>query len=182
MATTCIPRVLITAAIYAVGATLSGALFFQYVLGEEPCPLCLLQRAGMFAVVLSGLLCLRFGVQTRFLAMTLMGAFIGGLVASRQILLHIAGPAGSGYGSTVMGLHLYSWSFIVFTVVLLGVAAVLVFMRNDRPYGADPKPVRSLPWWEQGAFWFVGLLLLVNIVGVFVECGLTPCCDDGPCP
>ena len=41
-------------ALYVVAAVLLAAFYFQLALGELPCPLCLLQRAGFAALVVEG--------------------------------------------------------------------------------------------------------------------------------
>ncbi len=183
MTTDALTRAIITAAIVGMGCVVTGALVFQYGFGETPCPLCLLQRLGMFGIMLSGLMCLIFGPHPRYYALTLFSTLFGGTVSARQILLHIDGPAGSGYGSTVMGYHLYTWAFIVFCFSAIGVGILMILYRDGDSDIDTATPLLSrLNRCERFALVFVGTLLLVNTVGVFVECGWTACCDDGPCP
>ena len=40
-------------------------------------------------------------------------------MSGRQVLLHIL-PGDPGYGGEVLGLHLYSWAFIVFATIIAG--------------------------------------------------------------
>lgn len=176
-------RAIITVAVVGMGLVVSGALVFQYGFGENPCPLCLLQRLGMFGIMVSGLMCLIFGPHPRYYALTLFSALFGGTVSARQILLHIDGPAGSGFGSVVMGFHLYTWAFIVFFVTTIGVGILMVLYRDREEERDATTPLLSrLNGYERFALVFVGTLLLVNTVGVFIECGWTACCEDGPCP
>ncbi|MEY3082401.1 MAG: hypothetical protein RJA94_2386 [Pseudomonadota bacterium] len=102
------------------------SLLLQFVGGELPCPLCMLQRYAMILSTLGAVWIIRQaqrGVLTwdryvQGLGMGTLGAFAGAVFASRQILLHIL-PGDQGYGGAVLGLHLYSWAFVTFCVVIL---------------------------------------------------------------
>lgn len=102
------------------------ALLLQFRLGELPCPLCMLQRYGMILSTLGALWIVR-QAQTgsltvagymQGLGLGTLGAFAGAVFAARQVMLHIL-PGDAGYGSPVLGLHLYSWAFITFAVVIV---------------------------------------------------------------
>ena len=119
---------------------LLGAFTIQFVAGEFPCPLCMLQRYGM---ILSTLGAVWIIVQARRgeltparyaqgLGMGVVAAVAGASVSVRQILLHIL-PGDPGYGEPVLGLHLYSWAFITFTVVVLFVGVVAMLAPKGIP-------------------------------------------------
>ena len=105
---------------------LIGTLLLQFVLSALPCPLCMLQRYGMILSTLSALWIVRqaqTGTLTlagymQGLGLGTLGAFAGAVFAARQVLLHIL-PGDVGYGSPMLGLHLYSWAFITFVVVIV---------------------------------------------------------------
>lgn len=93
-----------------------SAFFVQFSLGEFPCPLCMLQRYGMFLCSLGAMFVIiqaRAGALTasryaQGLGMGLVGALAGSFVSLRQIALHIM-PGDPGYGAPVLGtppLHL----------------------------------------------------------------------------
>ncbi len=103
---------------------LLGALVMQFLYKEEPCPLCLLQRAAFVGVGISFLLTLRYGNRTAHWASAILCACAGMAVSIRQICLHLTDP--TGFGSAVFGLHMYTWCFIGFSVVIVGSAAVLL--------------------------------------------------------
>ena len=102
------------------------SLLLQFVGGELPCPLCMLQRYAMILSTLGAVWIIRQaqrGVLTwdryvQDLGLGALGAFAGAVFASRQIMLHIL-PGDQGYGGAVLGLHLYSWAFVTFCVVIL---------------------------------------------------------------
>lgn len=161
-----------TLALALITAVLGGAFVEQIVFGELPCPLCLLQRAGLIAVGLGFLLNLRFGIQPLHYGVTLLGALVGAAASMRQILLHIT-PGDPGYSSTVFGFHLYTWSFITFVCIMVGVA-VLLCLSNKYQNG---HPVVSGK--------ITGLVMLAflaivfgNLASTLLECGFTQCADD----
>ena len=103
------------------------ALLLQFILGELPCPLCLLQRVGMVAAGFGLFLNLRFGPHPAHYGVVLLGALFGAATATRQILLHIV-PGSGEYGSPLLGFHLYTWCLVIF---MLAIAAVYAFFVHD---------------------------------------------------
>ncbi len=108
----------------AVCGILLVALYIQIFWGEEPCPLCLLQRVGMVGVGVGLLMNLKFGISSRHYALSLLNALFGAAVALRQITLHII-PGEPAFGSPIFGLHLYTWSFIGFVAMMLYITLLL---------------------------------------------------------
>lgn len=154
-----------------VGVLLS-AFGVQFLKHEEPCPLCMLQRLGMIGVATSLLLNLRFGPHSSHYALALLSSLVGGSVALRQISLHVC-PGFAEFGVPVLGLSLYTWSFIVFVCSILGVA-ILLFLLDQEQKTTDPQPCQRLC---QLAFWFILLVTFVNIFTTYMQCGLGPCAD-----
>ncbi len=106
---------------------LTGSLDLQILVGEQPCPLCLLQRSGMIGLAVGPIMNLLWGMRPAHYAVSILAAFAGGAASTRQILLHIATPGDPGYGPAVAGFHLYTWAFITFAVGAAGCAALLLF-------------------------------------------------------
>lgn len=102
------------------------SLVLQFALHELPCPLCMLQRYAMILGTLGALWIIReahFGTLTfdtymQGLGLGALGAISGVVFAGRQVMLHIL-PGDPGYGSPVLGLHLYSWAFVTFCVAIV---------------------------------------------------------------
>ena len=92
---------------------------------DLPCPLCLLQRVALAGVAYGLLVNLRFGPQPSAYAIMLLAALFGMGAAGRQVLLHIT-PGSGSYGAPLLGLHLYTWSFVLFVLVILGTAVLLL--------------------------------------------------------
>lgn len=116
------------------------ALALQFIGGELPCPLCMLQRYGMILSTLGALWIVRqaqAGTLTtasyvQGLGLGTLGAFAGAVFGARQVMLHIL-PGDAGYGAPVMGLHLYSWAFVTFAVVIVFVALLSILAPEARP-------------------------------------------------
>lgn len=159
--------------VVAVCAVLLGALAVQFVEHEMPCPLCMLQRMAMLLCALGPtyvLLKTRGGdvEPTDFAAgygISVVAAVAGAGIAGRQVLLHIM-PGDKGYGNPVFGLHLYTWSFIVFVTVLVVAGLNLIFVRELRPRGIQ------FGWPTTLLIWLLGAVIVVNAVAVFFEEGL----------
>ncbi len=111
-------------------AVLVVAYADQFAGHDLPCPLCLLQRVALVGVAYGLLLNLRYGPQPQGYAIMLLAALFGMGVAGRQVLLHIV-PGSGAYGAPLLGLHLYTWSFILFALVILGTAVLLLVPRPE---------------------------------------------------
>ena len=159
-------------AVLGICGVLLGAYYIQFVDGEFPCPLCLLQRLAMLGVAFGAMLNLRYGIHTRHYGVSLISAVFGACVSTRQILLHIVpGTGASGYGSAVLGLHLYTWALIVFVVAIF-LIAIMMFFEGQFEKNADNKSTSSLSRFIKAVFFLVVLIAAVNVVTTFLECGL----------
>jgi disulfide bond formation protein DsbB len=127
-------------ALYALAALLAAAFAAQFILGELPCPLCLLQRI-MFALLAIGpILNIRFGPRPSHYALSLLAAVVGATVSTRQVLLHIM-PGDPGFGTALFGYHYYTWALIGFIAAIVAVVA-----------GAAVRPaIREAPRCSLGA-------------------------------
>ena len=83
------------------------------VLNELPCPLCLLQRIGFVMVAFGFMLNVVYGPQSRHYGVILIGALYGVATSLRQVSLHVI-PGTPGYGSPILGMHYYTWAFVLF--------------------------------------------------------------------
>jgi disulfide bond formation protein DsbB len=156
-------------ALYAIAALLLGAFYFQVALGELPCPLCQLQRVAFTALAVGPILTLRYGPHPSHYALVIIAALAGAGIASRQVLLHVA-PGDPGYGSAILGYHLYTWAFVCFAVAIAASAIVLLF---DKQFAAAPAP--DLGALERGSVWCVIAVTLLNAASSFAECGFGAC-------
>jgi disulfide bond formation protein DsbB len=159
--------------LYAVAAVLAGAFAAQLLLGELPCPLCLLQRIAFAMLAVGPILNVRYGSRPSHYALSLLAAAAGAAFATRQILLHIL-PGDPGYGTALLGYHYYTWALIAFAVAILLISAMLLF---DRQFAPDDPPQRP-GHFASLAVWLVIALVALNVVSTLLQCGFGACADD----
>ncbi|MDP6987220.1 MAG: disulfide bond formation protein B [Phycisphaerales bacterium] len=168
--------------ILAACAVLGGAFWMQFVRWEFPCPLCIIQRMAMLLCLMGPALIIMDGLRQRDVSsgavmagygMSILGALVGLAASGRQVLLHIM-PGDTGYGSAVMGMHLYSWAVIVFVTVLLFSGFGLLLCSRWRPQAGGNRR------WSMLVLWILGIFILANAVSVFCEAGLHWYLPDNP--
>ncbi|MFN3624704.1 MAG: disulfide bond formation protein B [Hyphomicrobium sp.] len=157
-------------ALYAVSGILLVAFYWQLANGELPCPLCLLQRVAFAALAVGPALSVRHGPKPKYMGLVVIAALVGAGIAGRQILIHIM-PGDAGYGSTLLGLHFYTWAFIAFAGALLA-AGVMLTLGPSAPAG-DRRPVRGL--FEDAAVWLTFALVALNAFSALAQCGFSGC-------
>jgi disulfide bond formation protein DsbB len=167
-------------ALFALIGVLAGSLHLQLGVGEQPCPLCLIQRSAMIGIAIGPLMNLLWGMKPAHYALSILAAVVGAAGSIRQILLHIE-PGDPGYGPAVLGLHLYTWAFITFVIAIVGCAFMLLW---DKPFHEPDTGIRYqrrlLRIFALTAIFWVFLDLLVIAISVIPECGLGMCPDDPP--
>jgi disulfide bond formation protein DsbB len=158
-----------------ISLVLAVAFFYQLALGELPCPLCLLQRAGFIAIGMGFLFNIRLGERPSHYAMILVASLVTGFISMRQVSLHLA-PGDPGYGSTLFGLHFYTWALIAPIGVICYVALVFVLkdVANERSGDAPLKGPAA-----NAVFAIFALLVAANLLSTVLECGAGQC-DDNP--
>lgn len=156
--------------IIILSGVLLSAFGVQFILREDPCPLCLLQRIGMISVASAAALNLWCGIRMSHYGIALLSAVFGGFVALRQISLHVC-PGMPEFGLPVLGLSLYTWSFIVFVCVVLFVA-LLLLIHNPEGTKNDNQNVNALG--KFATFLILGIAV-VNLIATLVQCGLSSC-------
>ncbi|WP_428032935.1 disulfide bond formation protein B [Ancylobacter sp.] len=166
-------RLLNALGLLAIGAVLLMAFYDQFVGGELPCPLCLLQRAGFVGVGVGLALNLKFGPRPSHYALAMLSAIAGDVVAARQMLLHIV-PGSGSFGAAFLGMHFYTWAALLFVVIVGGCALLLLF---DRQFASRPRVYR-LGGLALLAFGLIALLAFANGVSTVLECGGGLCPDD----
>lgn len=164
---------------------LSTAMFvFQFALGEMPCPLCITQRMAMMAASLGPLYVIVQSLrgqltETKFmvgLGMASLGALVGAIMSIRQIELHIL-PGDPGYGTAIMGLHLYTWALITFVIVIAFAGLLMLFGHEFQPIAPEARWARTLAWI---IVWAFVATIAINMVVVFFEEGFNLYLPDDP--
>jgi hypothetical protein len=145
----------------------------------------MLQRYGMILATLGALFVImqaRRGELTtaryaQGLGMGLIGVLAGASVSVRQIELHIL-PGDPGYGAPFLRLHLYTWAFVTFAIVMIYIGVMLMLM----PRGIPQAPAAGSAAWRVSTaiIWlFIGVIAANVIAIIFLE-GFAPVLPDDP--
>jgi disulfide bond formation protein DsbB len=161
--------------ILAYTVVMLSAFYIQFGQGEFPCPLCMLQRYGMILSTITALFIVmqaRRGTLTtaryaQGLGMGLLSVLAGASVSVRQIELHIL-PGDPGYGEPFLRLHLYTWAFVTFAIVMIYVGVMLTLMPRGIPQApAADSPLRKV---STAIIWlFIGVVAANVIAIIFLE-------------
>lgn len=163
--------------ILAITLILCGSLFAQFVMGELPCSLCMLQKYGLllsavgpvYIIVNHQKGTLTPGNYMAGFGITIVSAFFGAIYSARQMLLHIA-PDDKGFGAAFFGIHFYTWSFIAFAIIILYAGVMLsckdYFMPSNDQYGAGFENLAKF------AMIFYFIIVVVVCIAVTFELGL----------
>ncbi len=178
-------RLINIAALFGLIGILAGSLNLQFGAGEQPCPLCIVQRSAMIGLAVGPAMNLLWGMRARHYALSILAAVVGGAGSTRQILLHIADPNDPGFGPAVFGWHLYTWAFVTFLVGVVGCAVLIMW---NRPFELGDNGVLGQKHWQRSltlfailwvVLWVLADLIIIAI-SVLPECGLGMCPDDPP--
>ncbi|GGF86543.1 hypothetical protein GCM10007301_53010 [Azorhizobium oxalatiphilum] len=175
-------RLLNALGLLAVSLVLIVAFVDQIAFGDIPCPLCILQRAGFAGASLGLALNVKFGPRPSHYAVVILSAFLGACISSRQILLHIV-PGTGTYGDALMGLHFYTWAFIVYLAIILGSAAMLLFdgqfvREEEADAPASGSATSTAATFSLAMVALAALLALANGTSTVLECAGGLCPDD----
>ena len=158
--------------VWVLVLVLTAAFGVQLIAGEPPCPLCVVQRIALMMCALGPLHIL---LQARDGALTyrdvaigngisIISALVGAVTSTRQVLLHIL-PGDPGFGSPVLGLHLYTWCLIAFVCQIAASGLMLI--------GVGWLKEERVSWRmthvTAGAF---VAIVVANLLSVIAEAGL----------
>lgn len=165
------------ALLLVIAGVLTAAMLMQYVYGEVPCPLCLLQRVAMFGICFGVIRHFRHGDRTRSIGLGLLSALTLLIIAGRQVLIDICPLPGRSYvGSAVLGLHMPVWSVIVALATLAAFTLHLAIVGDG---GTRGSPNRKSAAIAGLAGLFVVALCAVNLVSAVLQCGFGQCHTTG---
>lgn len=154
-----------------IGVVLLIAFIDQIIFHDIPCPLCLLQRIGFAGVGIGLALNIRFGPRPSHYALTILSAVVGTIISGRQILLHII-PGTGAYGHIILGMHFYTWAFILFSVIIIGAAVMLFFdcQFSDNRFVDNTESIPILNKTGRVIIVVFALLVFCNAVSTVFEC------------
>jgi disulfide bond formation protein DsbB len=174
-------HIFLLAMLAVIAAILTGAMTLQFVYGELPCPLCLLERVALFGVCFGIILNFRHGFSYRNTGLSLLFAILLLIVSVRQTLLDIYPRPGHAYiGSAVFGLHMPVWSILIAVAILTAYAVKLIVLGNDDHLAKSE--IARMPLLSRAATilgLYVIALCAINLFAVFLQCGFGECHTDG---
>ncbi len=161
-----------------------AAMGTQFIGGELPCPLCMLQRMAMVLAAIGPLWIIGRAhkgrlTMTRYTCaygLSILAACFGALISIRQILLHIV-PPDPGYGDEVLGLHLYTWALVTFFIVIVYSGFMMIFSRSTYPVLPSGKAWRVV---SRIVVVIFVVVVAANMVSVFFEEGFNLYLPDNP--
>jgi disulfide bond formation protein DsbB len=145
----------------------------QFYLHELPCPLCLLQRIGFIGIAFGFLLNAYEKPRRFYYFISIVSALFTLSVGLRQVLLHII-PNTGVYGSAIFGLHLYTWSVLIASAVILWIT--LLLLTNNSQFNDLPQKKPTLSF--KILFFLLMAITLTNILTTFAICGFSVCPSD----
>ncbi len=173
--------------IFVVGycGVLLAAMGVQVFGNEKPCPLCMLQRYAMILATIPAMWIVADALRGKLtraryasgLGMSIVAATCGGFESTRQILLHIASKTDPGYGSAVVGLHLYTWALITFVIVILFCGVALICSGSVIPEAPTDGALRTLARVIEIGFLAV---IAINVVLIILLEGFSWVLPDDP--
>lgn len=169
-------RALNVLGLLALCCVLLFAFYDQFADRDLPCPLCLLQRAGLCAAMYAIMLNVVLGVKPAHYGLLLLAALFGGAVALRQISLHVI-PGTPPYGKDLLGFHFYTWAFITF-IIMIGLTALLLLIPDQYVSNQDFIAFKTMPLWTKAIVILALLVITANAISAFLECGSWACADN----
>ena len=162
---------------FVIAGILTAAMTLQYVNGELPCPLCLLERVAMLGVCFGIMLNFRRGFSYQNTGFSLLFAIVLLVVSVRQSLLDIYPRPGHEYiGSAIFGIHMPVWSIIIALTLLIAYAIKLAILGGDEYLReADLSEFPAIRRIADILSIYVIAICLINLVSVVLQCGFGEC-------
>lgn len=151
------------------------AFILQIRYHELPCPLCLLQRLGVLAIAFGFLLNVQFKIRPVHYTLSLLAAILTASISVRQIFLHVI-PGDPGYGLPILGLHLYTWLFLLCVGVIIYIS--IIFSISPQYEYDEPSKSTGMKVLTHVVFTLVFLLAIFNGISTYLECGIKACPEN----
>ncbi len=160
-----------------IAGILTAAMTLQYVKGELPCPLCLLERVAMLGVCFGIMMNFRRGFSYQNTGFSLLFAIVLLVIAVRQSLLDIYPRPGHEYiGSAIFGIHMPVWSIIIALSLLTAYAIKLAVLGGDEYLRqADLGEFPAIRKISDVLSLYIIAICIINLVSVILQCGFGEC-------
>ena len=176
--TVMLDRLILWLMLLALAGILTAAMAIQFVGGDIPCPLCLLERVAMFGCCFGLIHQLRSGGSQRGVGIGLVFSVLLLLISARQTLLDLFPRPGHAYvGGAIFGVHMPVWSVFIAVALLLGFAVRLAIFGGPRV--APEAEVSTLRRLTYGLGLYVITICGINCLSVLIQCGFGECHTSG---
>ncbi|WEG74209.1 disulfide bond formation protein B [Vagococcus intermedius] len=163
---------------------ISGSMGAQFILGELPCPLCVIQRYSMMLAVVGPIYIIvstlkgEINIQKFAIGygMSIIAACVGMISSVRQILLHIS-PEDPGFGGAFLGIHFYTWSLVTFFIVIVFCAANLIFADKLVPPADEITPFVGV---AKLVVWVFFVIVIIAFIAMIFQQGFNFLLPDDP--
>lgn len=153
-------------------------LYLGYVVGEGPCTLCWNERIGMVIVGVAGILILRYGFKTKYIAMVIFSGAYGMYMTLRHSTFSIYRDVGMGFGGDIFGAHTYTWGILVYWIVLVFIGILLLFIKNKNLDYKEGE-IQPLSKYSKFVIYISLFVTLSNAFQALVSSGLPPYSGKG---
>jgi len=157
-------------AIAGISFLLVDAFFYQLVLGELPCAFCNLIRVCLMLLGSGMLLNRVFGISPWNYVLSGFGALIGSQL-SLLFMFAKALPGSTPTGSAIFGLHMYTWTFMVFTAAIMFCLVMAVLYARRDTTANDSQASRRRPAVHKLVLALFVVLVAANLVSAFLQNG-----------
>ncbi len=159
-----------TLVIVGLAMMLLAAFSYQFTVHDLPCSLCVMLRTGLYAIGFGLIINLtKQRNQTNYF-LVIVASILELVISLEFIVRHIV-PGSGVYGSSVLGLHMYTWSFITTFLIILYATIAGIF-------SSQPKQVQKIYPIVKLVIAVLIFTLLANIISTFIECGPYSCQSD----
>ncbi|MBW3138598.1 disulfide bond formation protein B [Ferrimonas balearica] len=149
-----------------------ACFIFGFLMKDNPCAFCWQERTAMILVALTALYIVRFGLKPKYIGALVWLGIYGAWMATVHTSINLGSDIGQGFSVKIMGAHTYTWALLVFVVVLVVVAALMMFLGNRFPGKPTQTPGNpALVKVVASVFLFV---ISGNIVQAFTQTGPPP--------
>ncbi|WP_426162405.1 disulfide bond formation protein B [Pseudoduganella sp. R-34] len=145
------------------------AFYFQLFMDELPCSLCNLERAGF--LLFGGGLLLNVRQEEASNAnyvLAALGALVGSVISLMHMFVKVL-PGTPPTGTTFLGLHMYTASYLALTAAVLYCVCMLALAPR-----LGKRTVACSASWTRVASTLFAVLVFANLVSAFLEIGFHP--------
>lgn len=146
------------------------AFYFQLFIDNVlPCALCNLQRAG-FLLFGIGLIITLYSNDIRMGQLVCIASgILGGSVALLHVLVELP-PGMPSVGSSIFGVHMYGWVFIIFNILISYTAISAILFKQSSLCSIGINRSYTL----KCVIALFGFICFANLFSVFLENGIKP--------